>query len=69
MARRPVLTDEQRAAYRDQKRQEAEQQLDALLSQEGWATWLRLRRTLHSYSWTNQVLIATQAWAQHALAE
>jgi hypothetical protein len=69
MTRRPPLSDEERAAYRDAKRREAEQQLDALLSQEGWATWLRLRKSLHCYSWTNQVLIATQAWQQHAMAE
>jgi hypothetical protein len=69
MARRRVLSDEERAAYRDAKRQDAERRLDALLSQEGWATWLRLRRSLHRYSWTNQVLIATQAWAQHAMAQ
>ncbi|MDX6727795.1 MAG: hypothetical protein QOK49_2600 [Baekduia sp.] len=69
MARRRDLSDEDRAAYREAKRQDAEQRLDALLSQEGWASWLRLRRTLHSYSWTNQVLIATQALEQHAMAE
>jgi hypothetical protein len=59
--RQPKMTDEERASYREAKRQDAEQQLDALLTAEGWATWLRLRRTLHEFSWTNQVLIAVQA--------
>lgn len=63
------FTDEERDAYRGEKREEAEQALDALLTQEGWATWLRLRKNLHGFSWTNQALIATQAYTQAALAE
>lgn len=63
------MTDEQREAYREAKRQEAEQALDALLTEEGWANWLRLRRGLHSYSWGNQALIAGAAWAQATMAE
>jgi hypothetical protein len=69
MAQRRDLSDAERAVYREGKRQEAEQRLDALLSEKGWANWLRVRKSLHSYSWTNQVLIAQQAYAQHALAE
>ncbi len=66
---RPALTDEQREAYREAKRNEAEQALDRLLTQEGWELWLRLRRGLHSYSWGNQALIAMQAWTQAEMAE
>lgn len=62
------MTPEERAAYREQKRQDAEERLDALLTEEGWANWLRLRRSLHTYSWTNQVLIATAAWRQARMA-
>ena len=62
MARsRPQLTDQELAERRELKRKEAEQRLDMLLSEEGWATWLRLRRNLHEFSWTNQVLIAIPA--------
>ena len=63
------LTDEQRAAYREAKREQAEHALETLLSEEGWATWLRLRRNLHDFSWTNQALIAAQAHEQATLAE
>ncbi|MGH2715347.1 MAG: hypothetical protein ACRDM7_15940 [Thermoleophilaceae bacterium] len=62
------MTDEERAEYRERKRQDAEQALDRLLTQEGWSTWLRLRRSLHEYSWTNQVLIAQQAYEQATAA-
>lgn len=55
------LSEEERAAYREEKRQEAEQRMDELLTEEGFAAWLRLRRNVRSYSWTNQVLIAIQA--------
>jgi hypothetical protein len=64
-----ATTEQERARRREEKRQQAEAALDELLTQEGWATWLRLRRHLHEYSWTNQVLIAMQAHAQAALAE
>jgi hypothetical protein len=60
--RRQQLTDEERAERRELKRKEAEERLDMLLSEQGWATWLRLRRNLHEFSWTNQVLMAMQAW-------
>jgi hypothetical protein len=56
------MTDEERAAYREEKRQEAEQRMDALLTEEGFGAWLALRRNVRSYSWANQVLIAIQAY-------
>lgn len=62
------MTDEDRAEYREQQRQRADALLDALLTQEGWSGWLRLRRNLHSYSWANQALIAAGASEQAALA-
>src|SRR5690242_6731576 len=69
MARgRQQLTDEERAERREQKRKDAEERLDLLLSEEGWAAWLRLRRNLHSFSWANQVQIAMQARQQAAAA-
>lgn len=55
------MTDEERAAYREEKRHEAEQRMDAILTADGFQTWLRLRRNVRSYSWANQVLIAIQA--------
>lgn len=55
------VTERTRDEARELRRVEAEARLDALLSQDGWGLWLRLRRTLHSYSWGNQVLIAVQA--------
>lgn len=60
--RRSSWSEEERAAYREAKREAAEQALDRLLSEEGWQAWFRLRRNVHSYSWTNQVLIAQQAF-------
>jgi hypothetical protein len=58
------MTPEERAEYREAKREAAEKALDQLLAEEGWATWLRLRRNIHTFSWTNQVLIAIQAMDQ-----
>lgn len=66
---RTKMTDEERAAYRAEKREQAEGHLDRLLTEAGWQAWLTLRSRLHSYSWTNQALIAAQAFEQAALAE
>jgi hypothetical protein len=60
-SKRPQMTEEERAAYREEKRHEAEQRIDALMTEEGFAAWLQLRRTCRSYSWANQILIAIQA--------
>jgi hypothetical protein len=43
------------------RRDAAQAMLDELLSQPQWEQWMRARRHLHSYSWTNQALIAYQA--------
>jgi hypothetical protein len=63
------FTDEDRQAYREAKRESAEAALDALLTQDGFQTWLRLRRNLHSFSMTNQVLIAIGAHEQATAAD
>lgn len=55
------MTEDERAAHRAAKREEAEHQLDQLLSADGFKTWMRLRRTVHKYNWTNQVLLTMQA--------
>lgn len=65
---RPKLSDAERDALREEKRATAEAAIDRLLCEDGWATWLRLRRSLHTYSWTNQVLIAQGAWSQSIMA-
>lgn len=59
--KRPQMSEEERAAYREEKRHEAEQRMDALMTEEGFSAWLQLRRNCRSYSWANQVLIAIQA--------
>lgn len=56
------MSEEERAAYREERRREAEARMDAILSEEGFAAWLRLRRNVRSYSWANQILIAIQAY-------
>lgn len=61
---RTKMTEEERQAYREAKRQEAESRMDELLTAEGFKTWLRLRRNVRSYSWANQALIALQAYQE-----
>jgi hypothetical protein len=58
------FTDEQRAAYRQAQREEAEQRLTAavssLQSSDGFAAWLRARSRFHTYSLNNTLLILAQ---------
>lgn len=54
------LTDEQRAERRAQDRETAQQAVAELTSSAGWQRWLRVRRSFHCYSLTNQLLIAMQ---------
>ncbi|MCP9491199.1 MAG: hypothetical protein MSC31_15180 [Solirubrobacteraceae bacterium MAG38_C4-C5] len=61
---RPTPSEAERQAQRERKRAEAEELLDELMSQEGWQAWLRLRRGVHDYSWTNQVLLIMGAFRQ-----
>ena len=50
---RPALTDEQRA-----EREYTRQAVEQLRSSDGWQRWLGTRRHFHSYSLSNQLLIA-----------
>ena len=61
---RTALSEAERRARREHKRAEAEERLDELVGQEAWARWLRLRRGVHDFSWTNQVLVVLGAAAQ-----
>jgi antirestriction protein ArdC len=58
------FTAEQRAEYKQQKRNEQRQAVEratrALLSSDGWQAWARTRATFHRYSWGNCALIAMQ---------
>jgi hypothetical protein len=62
MARTPrrKLTDEERAARREQQRQLLDSAVRELLTSEGWTRWVRTRATFHRYSWRNTMLIAMQ---------
>jgi len=63
MSRR-ILTDSERAEYRQTKRAEQRAQVEratrALLSSEGWQAWAQSRATFHKYSMGNTMLIALQ---------
>ena len=53
-----TLSDEERQARREADRQRTREAVEALLVSEGWQQWLRLRHHFHTYSLTNQLLIA-----------
>jgi antirestriction protein ArdC len=59
------FTEQERAEYRQAKRQEQREQIEratrALLSSDGWRRWVRTRAAFHRYSWHNCALIAMQA--------
>jgi antirestriction protein ArdC len=52
-------TEEERQARREADRQRTRQAVEALRASDGWQRWLRLRHHFHTYSLTNQLLIAT----------
>ncbi len=52
------LTDQERAERREADRQHVRQAVEQLRSSEGWRAWLQSRRRFHSYSLSNQLLIA-----------
>jgi hypothetical protein len=56
------ITEAERAERRTQDRERLEHAVRALLSSEGWKRWVAVRSTngLARYSFTNQILIATQ---------
>jgi hypothetical protein len=62
--RKSRYSDEQKAAYKDQKQAEQrellERAVDALTSEEGWLRYLKTRSTFHNYSFNNTILIALQ---------
>jgi len=53
-----TLTDQERQARREADRQRTREAVEALRASDGWQQWLRLRHHFHSYSLTNQLLIA-----------
>ena len=52
------LTDEERAERRQADREYARHAVEQLRNSEGWQRWLGTRRHFHSYSLSNQLLIA-----------
>jgi antirestriction protein ArdC len=65
MSKSTQYTPEQRAAYRQDKQQQAREQVERsvreLLTSDGWRRWAETRATFHSYSFGNCLLIAQQA--------
>ncbi len=58
--RRRELSEEERAAKRAAERELMTAAIEELRSSEGWQRWLRVRRHFHTYSFHNQLLIASQ---------
>ncbi len=58
--RRKALTEDERAAKRAAERELMAAAIEELRSSEGWQRWLHVRRHFHSYSFQNQLLIASQ---------
>ena len=56
--RRPTLTDAEREQHRTADRERAKRAANALLSSDGWTRWVRSRHLFHSYSVSNQLLLA-----------
>jgi hypothetical protein len=54
------LSEADRAQRREADRQRSIQAVEALRSSSGWQEWLAARRHFHSYSLSNQLLIAMQ---------
>ena len=59
-SRRKALSEEERAAKRAVERELMATAIEELRSSDGWQRWLRVRRHFHSYSFHNQLLIASQ---------
>jgi len=59
-ASRLLLSEPERAERRAAEREQMETAIEALRSSEGWKRWLRVRRHFHTYSFHNQLLIASQ---------
>jgi hypothetical protein len=57
---RKPLSEQQRAQRRRADREFARRAVAQLRNSEGWQHWLATRRHFHSYSLTNQLLIAMQ---------
>jgi antirestriction protein ArdC len=57
---RRQLTDEEREQHRAQQRELVKDSVEQLRSSEGWRSYLRTRRTFHSYSLGNILLILCQ---------
>jgi hypothetical protein len=53
-----TLTDEERQVRREADRQRTREAVEALRASDGWQNWLASRRHFHTYSLTNQLLIA-----------
>jgi hypothetical protein len=55
-----TMSEAEREARRKADREKSRQAVEALVSSEGWQSWLRCRRHFHRYSLANQLLIAMQ---------
>jgi antirestriction protein ArdC len=60
MSARTPVTEEDRARKRAEDREYAIRAVEALRSSEGWQRWLATRAVFHTYSFGNQLLIASQ---------
>ena len=58
--RRREMSETERAAKRAAEREQMQAAIEALRSGEGWKRWLKVRRHFHTYSFHNQLLIASQ---------
>ena len=57
---RRVLSEDERAEKRAAEREQMQAAIEALRTSEGWKRWLKVRRHFHTYTFHNQLLIASQ---------
>ena len=60
MGVRTQMTEEQRQERRKERLALLDQAVDNLKSSAAWEGWLKVRRSFHSYSWRNQLMIQIQ---------
>ena len=65
----PRLCEQERAERRRADRDRLARAAEELLSSDGWARWVRVRATFHSYSAANCMLLAAQCHARGIVPE
>lgn len=53
-------SEEERRAKRTERLALLDRAVEELTSSDAWASWLKVRRSFHSYSWRNQLMISVQ---------